>query len=63
MIQENNAIMLKNGIQKALELYNELPVGYDYMKEVRSKISWRAYGKRYAAFLDNLYRKEIHRRK
>lgn len=61
VIEKTNAAELKAGILKALELYDELPEGYDYMKESRSELSWRGYGKRYADFLDNIYWGEKHR--
>ncbi len=46
---------IKFAIDEAIGLCSELPVNRDYMRRAKDDISWRAYGKRYAAWIDKIY--------
>lgn len=54
VIPENTVAEIKKGIYSALEKYNTLPSNRDILGENKGELSWRAYGRRYAEFLDTI---------
>lgn len=57
VIPETTVEEIRKGIQKALELYNKIPANGEILGPGKENLSWKAYGKRYAEFLDKVISK------
>lgn len=54
VIPENTVEEIRKGIYVALEKYNNLPSDHDILGKNKDELSWHAYGRRYADFLDTI---------
>lgn len=54
VIPETTVKEIHAGIQKALELYKEIPADGVILGAKKQNLSWTAYGERYAEFIDSL---------
>lgn len=57
VIEENTPENIRNAVFQALESYSHLPSSRDLLGDGKNKLSWTAYGRRYAEFLDRVVSK------